>query len=141
MMRVSLLFLLWALAAVPAAATDTMNEYRELTRVVKKRSDCLAAAKPDEIVVCGRKHENLRFRLPLPSSEAVVGTYGARSVAAERYGFMQDRAEGGSGSCTAVGPNGGSGCMVLRWKMAREQNAGRKPGLIGRVLTYLDPDE
>ncbi|MDO9487217.1 MAG: hypothetical protein Q7J32_02505 [Sphingomonadaceae bacterium] len=140
MLRVSLFFLS-ALAAMPAAAADTMGEYRELTRVVKKRSDCLLAAKPDEIVVCGRKQENLRYRLPLPSSEPVVGSYGARSVAAERYRLMQDRAEGGSGSCTTVGPNGVAGCMVLRWKMEDEQNAGRRPGLIGRVLTYLDPDE
>lgn len=140
MVRLPLL-LMALLPASPTAAADSMGTYQELTRVVQKRSDCLSAANPDEIVVCGRKQDNLRYRLPLPSSEPIIGSYGARSVAAERYGFMQDRSEGGSGSCTAVGPNGASGCTVLRWKMADEQNAGRTPGLIGRVLTYLDPDE
>jgi len=142
MMRSRFWLLPVLLSATPAVAVDDpLKSYQQLTSVAPKRFNCSEAKAADEIVVCGRRRDNLRYRLPLKSSEPVVGSFGARSVAAERYALMQDRSEGGSGSCSAVGPNGVAGCMTLRWKMADEQSAGRTPGLISKVLTYLDPGE
>ncbi|MFC3713413.1 hypothetical protein ACFOMD_12575 [Sphingoaurantiacus capsulatus] len=130
-------FLLLSLGlALPAQAEDRMDAYREKTRVVAKVSDCLKAAKPDEIVVCGRKQINLRYRLP--STGPKPGTASARTVGEERFTLQQYRAEGGSGSCTTVGPNGLMGCVM---KEIREEQERGEPGLIRRVLTYLDPDE
>lgn len=131
------LLLLAALAAAPPVrADDPMASYHEKTRVVAKVSDCLAAAQPDEIVVCGRKQTNLRYRLP-PSGPR-PGSPAARTVGEERFAFQQSRVEGGSGSCTAVGPNGLMGCVMKGLREAHERG---EPGLVRRALTYLDPDE
>jgi hypothetical protein len=127
--------------ALPAQAADTMDAYREKTRVVAKVSDCLAAAAPDEIVVCGRKQTNLRYRLPPLLRAPSINRSGSGSVNGERFAFQQYRAEGGSGSCSAVGPNGFLGCTTHQLRDREEQNVGRNQGLIGAALTYLDPDE
>ena len=107
---------------------------------MQKRSDCLAAPNPDEIVVCGRKQQNLRYRLPRAAQPA-VNARGALSVNGERFAYQQYRAEGGSGSCSTVGPNGLFGCTTHELREREEQNAGRGQGLIASALTYLDPDE
>lgn len=140
MVRVSGALIPLLLLATPAGAEDSMEIYQELTRTVQKRSDCLAAANPDEIVVCGRKQQNLRFRLPRAAQPA-INARGALSVNGERFAYQQYRAEGGSGSCSTVGPNGLSGCTTHQLRELEEQNAGRGTGLIASVLTYLDPDE
>ncbi len=124
------------LATSPAQAGDALASYHEKTRVVAKASDCLAAAKPDEIVVCGRKQTNLRYRLP--SSGPRAGSPSARTVGEERFAFQRYRVEGGSGSCTTVGPNGLMGCVMRELREAHERG---EPGLVRRALTYLDPDE
>lgn len=124
------------LATSPAQAGDALTSYHEKTRVVAKVADCLAAAKPDEIVVCGRKQQNLRFRLP--STGPRPGSAAARTVGEERFALQRYRAEGGSGSCTTVGPNGLMGCVMKDLREAHERG---EPGLVRRVLTYLDPDE
>lgn len=123
-------------ASSPAQADDAIASYHEKTRAVAKVSDCLAAAKPDEIVVCGRKQQNLRYRLP--STGPKPGSASARTVGEERFALQRYREEGGSGSCTTVGPNGLMGCVM---KELREEQERGEPGLVRRVLTYLDPDE
>ncbi len=139
MVRLSLFAI--TLMAVPAQAEDGMDAYREKTRVVAKVSDCLKAANPGEIVVCGRKQSNLRYRLPPLLRAPSINNHGAGSVNGERFAFQQYRAEGGSGSCSAVGPNGFLGCTTHQLRDREEQNVGRNQGLVGAALTYLDPDE
>ena len=141
MFRLALPFAITLLATVPAHAEDSIGSYRELTRVTPKVSDCYAAAAPDEIVVCGRKQQNLRYRLPPSSRPPSINRRGAGSVNGERFAFQQYRAEGGSGSCSPVGPNGLLGCTSLQMRDREEQNVGRNRGLVGMALTYLDPDE
>ena len=125
--------------AEEGTADAAFDSYRELTSVAPRRSNCAAGKSTDEILVCGRRRDNLRYRLP--PSEPVPGTRAAQSVGGERFAFQQYRAEGGSGSCSAVGPNGAFGCLTHKFREADEQSAGRTPGLIARALTYLDPDE
>ena len=122
---------------VQAEATEdaALADYRELTRVAPRRN-CAVSQRSDEITVCGRRRDNLRYRLP-PSAPK-PGTRAAQSVHGERFALQQHRAEGGSGSCSTVGPNGLMGCVTHRLRHAEEQG---EPGLIARALTYLDPDE
>jgi hypothetical protein len=116
---------------------SALDRYRDLTSVAPRRSNCAAGRDTREILVCGRRQENLRYRLPLPvydperMSEANVRT--------ERFALTAHRMEGGSGSCSAVGPNGPMGCFFM--VMREIEEAGDEPGLIARALTYLDPDE
>lgn len=124
--------------AVGAEATEdaALADYRELTRVAPRRNNCAAGKSGDEIVVCGRRRDNLRYRLP--PSAPTPGTRAAQSVHGERFALQQYRTEGGSGSCSTVGPNGAMGCVTHRLRDAEENG---DPGLIARALTYLDPDE
>jgi hypothetical protein len=124
--------------AVQAEAPEdaALADYRELTRVAPRRNNCAAGESGDEIVVCGRRRDNLRYRLP-PSPPA-PGTRAAQSVHGERFALQQNRTEGGSGSCSTVGPNGLMGCVTHRLRDAQENG---DPGLVARALTYLDPDE
>ena len=130
------------LVAIPGAVRAEANEdaaladYRELTRVAPRRNNCAAGKSGDEIVVCGRRRDNLRYRLA-PSAPA-AGSRAEQRVHGERFALQQHRAEGGSGSCSTVGPNGAMGCLNHRFREAEERG---DPGLIARALTYLDPDE
>ncbi len=135
---IAALALIGACPASASEAPEVLDSYHALTSVAPKRN-CAATSKPDEVVVCARRHDNLRYRLP-PGSPA-PGSNAARSVAAERFALSHYRGEGGSGSCSSVGPNGAMGCLALQMREREEQSAGQSPGLVGRVLTYLDPDE
>lgn len=131
-----LLILAGAGPASAAPAEDLLAAHATMTSVAPRRN-CIAA-NADEITVCGRRRDNLRYRLP--SSPPKPGSRAAVSVGGERFELMQHRAEGGIGSCSPIGPGGWTGCTFLEWR--REQEAGeRSPGLVRRVLTYLDPDE
>lgn len=139
--------LIWLLPlAFPAAATAqegaddrAADRYRELTTVAPRQRCAAGGAAGDEIIVCGRRRDNLRYRLP--PSRPVPGTRADQSVGGERFALQQYRSEGGSGSCSTVGPNGSSGCRAKAFRESLEASGGRSPGLIARALTYLDPDE
>ena len=76
---------------------------------------------PDEIIVCGSRKRDERYRLPDRSDAPFDPAGDMKSVMNERVGWA---AEGDSGtqSCSAVGPGGWTGCMVKRWKQERDQN-------------------
>ena len=75
---------------------------------------------PDEIIVCGNRGRDERFRLPDRSKDPFDPAGEVKSVMNERVGWA---AEGDSGtqSCSAVGPGGWTGCMVKGWKVERDQ--------------------
>jgi hypothetical protein len=93
----------------------------------------------DEIVVCGRG-ERSPYRLPI-TPQGFDPDGDGTSISRERNGLM-DEGGGGIGSCSAVGPGGGSGCMAGGWKRKHEQSDGhgRKKGLISKVRDRDDPD-
>lgn len=132
---VSMLLVSAAAHAEAPSPSDLTADYRELTRVAPRRN-CAAATEPNEITVCGRRRDNLRYRLP--PGPPTPGTAAARTVGEERFALQQYRIEGGSGSCTTVGPNGLMGCVTKDLREAHERG---EPGLVQRALTYLDPDE
>jgi len=138
----SLMWLLPLTMPTPASAQEAVgaaDRYRELTSVAPRQRCAAGGAAGDEIVVCGRRRDNLRYRLP--PSGPTPGTRAGQSVGGERFALQQYRSEGGSGSCSTVGPNGSSGCQAKAFRESLEASGGRSPGLIARALTYLDPDE
>ena len=111
--RASLLLMPALLLAMPLAAEDSMQTYRELTRTVQKRSDCLAAPNPDEIVVCARLPETERFRLGTlvpPTGVSEPQERLEQGGVGRTLGTDDVRLAGGTGSCTPVGPGGLTGC-------------------------------
>ncbi len=79
------------------------------------------AVDPDEIVVCGSRRRDERYRLPDRSNAPFDPAGEMKSVMNERVGWA---AEGDTGtqSCGPVGPGGWTGCMVKSWKVERDQN-------------------
>ena len=74
----------------------------------------------DEIVVCGSRKRDERFRLPDRSNAPFDPAGEMNSVMNERVGWAAE-GESGTQSCSAVGPGGWTGCMVKGWKQQRDQ--------------------
>ena len=99
------------LAAVPAAAQD--GGYRSRTVVVFGEDPCPNASNPDEIIVCARRPEEERYRIPKDIREAEKAAQIAREdqVAANRAAIVSGRtAATGIGSCSTAGAGGITGC-------------------------------
>ena len=74
----------------------------------------------DDVIVCGSRKRDERFRLP-DTSTAPFDPFGdTKSVMNERVGWAAE-GDAGTQSCSAVGPGGWTGCMVKGWKESRDQ--------------------
>ncbi|HEX8241661.1 MAG TPA: hypothetical protein VF574_18135 [Allosphingosinicella sp.] len=123
-----------ALAAVSGATplpaqADAQNEkVRRL--VVYGKDPCPRAQSGDEIVVCARRPETERYRIPKELRDSAAEddpdstSWAARAEALEYVG------RSGIQSCSTVGPGGVSGCwneMVRAWRRDRRTGDG-EPG-------------
>jgi len=80
---------------------------------------CDREARGDEIVVCGRRNETERFRLPIrPDGFDKRGPID--SVSRERHRLIQEGDEG-IGSCSTIGPGGYTGCFHRNTKRRCQQ--------------------
>lgn len=86
------------------------------------RQECRQPGEADEVVVCGRRETLKRYQVTDP--EAPFDPNGpVDSVARERSRWV-DQGDTGTGSCSAVGPGGWTGCKLKEWKRARQQHKG-----------------
>jgi hypothetical protein len=92
----------------------------EVTREVA-RQECRTAVS-DEIIVCGRRAPDERYRLPDRNGpfDPSGNTY---SVMRERERWTEG-GETGINSCGPVGPGGWTGCLVQQWKREGQQTQG-----------------
>lgn len=127
-----------ALAAATAAAVtlapapaDAQGAQQERVRrlVVYGKDPCPRAANADDIVVCARRPETERYRIPKElrddsADDPESMSWAGRAEALEYVG------RSGIESCSTVGPGGVSGCwneMVRAWRRDRRQGDG-EPG-------------
>lgn len=119
-----------ALTLVPAAADAQGAQQERIRRViVYGRDPCPRAATPDEVVICGRRAETERYRIPEElrddADDDPDGTsWAVRAESLEYVGRT------GIQSCSTVGPGGVSGCwneLVRAWRQDRRQGDG-EPG-------------
>ena len=116
-----------AAALVPAPAGAQQERIRRL--VVYGGDPCPRAASGDEIVVCARRPETERYRIPKelrdqPSDDPENTSWAVRAEALEYVG------RSGIQSCSTVGPGGVSGCwnaLVRAWRKDRASGDG-EPG-------------
>ncbi|MGL6043342.1 MAG: hypothetical protein ACRC1J_05410 [Sandaracinobacteroides sp.] len=97
--------------ATPALAQDA--GYRARTIVVFGEDPCPKASNPDEIIVCARRPEEERYRIPKDLREQERADAIARQdqVGANRAALASGQASAtGVGSCSAAGASGWTGC-------------------------------
>jgi hypothetical protein len=109
-----------AFASLPAAAQEEAGE--KVNMIIVYGDEACPATKGDEIVVCARKPEAERFRIPAPfrggdPNSAVNTSWAERARSFETVG------QTGINSCSPVGINGASGCMA---KLIHDAYAERK---------------
>lgn len=109
----SLLLGLALVQSAPAAAqsgAQSGGNYRTRTVVVFGKDECPKATNPDEIIVCARRPEEERYRIPKTLRDEEKAKR-EDNVGEKRAALVSPRkGAGGIGSCSAVGPGGGSGC-------------------------------
>jgi hypothetical protein len=116
-----------AAALVPAPAGAQRERTRRL--VVYGSDPCPRAASGDEIVVCARRPETERYRIPRElrdraSDDPENTSWAVRAESLEYVGRT------GIQSCSTVGPGGVSGCwneLVRAWRKDRRTGDG-EPG-------------
>ncbi|MFN3591394.1 MAG: hypothetical protein ACK4MX_03315 [Thermaurantiacus sp.] len=99
-----------AVSALPVLAQD--GPVRARTIVVYGDDPCPVASNPDEIIVCARRPEEERYRIPKELRELEAQQVPRRDdVGAERAALASGRPSAtGIGSCSTVGPGGMTGC-------------------------------
>ncbi len=106
------------LAALPApgvAQSNTINE------IIVYGSDPCPRSTDDEVVVCARKPETERYRIP--EKFRTGGSRQSREAWANRAKSFETVGATGINSCSAVGPGGSLGCLQKIIDQAKAENA------------------
>lgn len=100
----------------PAPQKERINQV-----IVYGNDPCPRGTEDDEIVICARKSENDRFRIPAPlRSDPNAPANAAWGVKAEQLEYV---GRSGIGSCSPSGVGGASGCFNQLVRQARAERA------------------
>jgi hypothetical protein len=109
-----------AFLAAPAAAAPKPGD-EKINQLVVYGSDPCPKGSDDEIVVCARKPERERYRIPErlrdDPNDRNNQSWANQATALEYAG------RSGIGSCSATGPGGWTGCFNQMVRQAREERA------------------
>src|SRR6476659_5033368 len=109
------------LAALPAPAVAQSSD--RVSEIIVYGNDPCPRSTDDQVVVCARKPEGERYRIPekLRSS----GSRQSRQAWANRARALETVGATGINSCSPVGPAGFTGCMMQVIKQARSESRER----------------
>ena len=96
------------LAALPASATAQAQP--RVNEIIVYGTDPCPRSTDDEVVVCARKPESERYRIPEALRQG--GSIQSRTAWAERARVFETVSDTGINSCSPVGPAGYTGCTV-----------------------------
>ena len=106
--------------ALPGSAHAQNNE--KINQLIVYGDDPCPRSTGDEIVVCARKDENERFRIPAPLRGNPNAPESNSWVnKAEQLEYV---GRSGIGSCSPAGVGGASGCFAQLIRQAREEREG-----------------
>jgi hypothetical protein len=96
------------LAAVPAAPSPAQAQAGKVSEIIVYGTDPCPRSTDDEVVVCARKPESERYRIP--EALRVGGSLQSRTAWAERARQFETYGRTGTNTCSPVGPGGANGC-------------------------------
>ena len=111
-------------AATPATAQDSTSEH--ISEIIVYGNDPCPRSTDDEVVVCARKPESERYRIP--ERYRPSGTYQQRQAWANKARSIERVGRTGIQSCSPVGPAGYTGCMEQMINDAREESREAEAG-------------
>jgi hypothetical protein len=109
-----------ALTLLPAPAGAQQERIRRV--IVYGRDPCPRAASGDEVVICGRRAETERYRIPKELRDEAADDDPESTSWAVRAESLEYAGRTGIQSCSTVGPGGVSGCwneLVRAWRQDR----------------------
>jgi hypothetical protein len=120
-----------ALTLLPVSAGAQSSPQERIRRLVVYGKDpCPRAENGEEIVVCARRPETERYRIPKELRGSITGDDPESTSWAARAEALEYVGRSGIQSCSTVGPGGVSGCwneMVRAWRRDRRTGDG-EPG-------------
>ena len=96
-------------ATASASAQEASSSGSRIAEIIVYGNDPCPRSTDDEVVVCARKPESERYRIPERLREG--GAVQSRQSWAARARSFEVVTRRGIGSCDAVGPAGQSGCL------------------------------
>ena len=105
-------------AGAPAPRTIAAVDDVRINQLIVYGNDPCPASSEEEIIVCARRPENDRYRIPAPLRE---DTSPAANSWANRATELQYVGRTGVGSCSPAGSGGASGCLVQFINQARAE--------------------
>jgi hypothetical protein len=116
-----------ALALVPAALAAQAAAPERVTHVTIYGRDACPRGQGDEIVICARRPETERYRIPKALRDQ-PGTDPESTSWAERAQSLEYVGRTGTESCSTVGPGGFTGCWSQMVRAARQERAHPESG-------------
>ena len=107
-----------ALASAPAAAQATGDDV-QVAEIIVYGNDPCPRSTDSEVVVCARKPESERYRIPERYRQS--GPYQSRQSWANKAKSFEYVGRTGTQSCSAVGPGGHTGCLQNMIDRARAE--------------------
>jgi hypothetical protein len=102
----------FALLPAPAAAQST-------SEITVFGNDPCPRSTESTIYVCNRRPESERYRLP--KNQQLQGTRQQRQSWANKSQDLMSVGNTGTGSCSAVGPGGHTGCLIKEINQAKQE--------------------
>jgi hypothetical protein len=93
------------------------------SEIVVYGNDPCPRSTDDQVVICSRRPETERYRLP--ENYRPSGTRQEKQAWANKARSLQNVGATGANSCSAVGPGGFTGCLIQDIKQARRETRER----------------
>jgi hypothetical protein len=108
-------------AVGPAAAQESTTEQsgQRIAEIIVYGNDPCPRSTDDEVVVCARRPESERYRIP--EKYRPSGTYQQKQAWANKARSIERVGRTGIQSCSPVGPAGYTGCLEQMIRGAREE--------------------
>ena len=109
-----------AWTAAPAQTGNVAGPRERISRLIVYGKDPCPRSEGDQIVVCARRPENERYRIPeaLRDAPSTDPASTAWSVKAESMEYVGNT---GIQSCSTVGPGGSTGCWAQLMRAAQAE--------------------